>query len=131
MVVVGRISVLTAAVVSLSSCQSESASTEIQLTSEGLEHVAAINAHHLCAGLWVVGRDIDRDVEVVIARDIAPFAAFRWDSTIEYRIDPERQLALVRVSGAPERSAGYYGDQGCVIHVKIRAPWLSCTRARS
>ena len=89
---------------------------EPRLSTEGLEHVAAINAHHLCAGLWVVGRDIERDVGTVIARDIAPFAAFRWDSTIEYRIDWEGQRTHVRVPGAPERSAGYYGDQGCVIH---------------
>ncbi len=116
MIYQGRMSLLVAAIVFFTGCQPESTSTEFELSSEGKEHVAAIDAHHLCAGLWVVGRGVERDVETVIARDIAPFFAFRWDSTVDYRIDWEKQRAFVQVPGALERSAGYYGDQGCVIH---------------
>ncbi len=32
---------------------------------EAREHAAAWGAHHLCAGLWVVGRAHQRDAEVV------------------------------------------------------------------
>ncbi len=107
---------LVVAIALLTGCQSESTTTEFQLSSEGLEHVAAITAHHICAGLFVVGRDIERDAATVVARDIAPFPAFRWDSTIEYEVDMAQRRAYVSVPGAARRSAGYYGDQGCVIH---------------
>ena len=50
------------------------------LTSEGLEHVAAMDAHQICAGLFVVGRDIQRNAVTVVARDVAPFEWFRWNS---------------------------------------------------
>lgn len=83
---------------------------------EELEHVAAMGAHLVCAGLFVVGRDVERDAATVIARDIAPFAWFRWDSSVEYEVDWDNQRVTVQVPGGPARSAGYYGDQGCVIH---------------
>jgi len=86
------------------------------LSSEGLEHVAAMDAHQICAGLFVVGRDIQRNAVTVVARDVAQFEWFRWDSSFRYDVDWDRRLVTVEVPGAPVRSAGYYGDQGCVIH---------------
>ena len=52
-------------------------------TPEAREHAAAWGAHHLCAGLWVVGRDHQRDAETVIARDIAPFPWFHWEESFD------------------------------------------------
>jgi hypothetical protein len=40
-------------------------------TTEQREHAAAWGAHHLCSGLYVVGRDHQRDPETVVAQDIA------------------------------------------------------------
>jgi CubicO group peptidase (beta-lactamase class C family) len=109
-----RFSVVFAAFVAVTS--SQPASSQESLTEEGLEHVAAIGAHHVCAGLWVVGRGVERDAATVVARDIAPFVWFQWDSSVEYDVDWDRRSVVVRVPGAPARSAAYYGDQGCVIH---------------
>jgi len=36
------------------------------------ESRAAIGAHHLCSGLWVVGRVYKRTPEEALAQDIAP-----------------------------------------------------------
>ena len=47
--------------------------------SYSLESRAAIGAHHLCSGLWVVGRVYRRTAEEVLAQDIAPFKDFSWD----------------------------------------------------
>jgi CubicO group peptidase (beta-lactamase class C family) len=83
---------------------------------EEREHAAAWCAHHLCAGLFVVGRDYQRDAETVIAQDIAPFPAFRWEESFRYEVDWERRSVTVIAPGAPPRSATYYGDQGAIIH---------------
>lgn len=48
-------------------------------TAEEREHAAAWGAHHLCAGLSVVGRDYVREPAAVIEQDIAP--AFRWEGS--------------------------------------------------
>ena len=40
-------------------------------------HIAAMAAHHLCSGLFVVGRDHERPVETVLAKDVARFPDFR------------------------------------------------------
>jgi hypothetical protein len=85
-------------------------------TAEEREHAAAWGAHHLCAGLYVVGRDYQRDPEAVIAQDIARFPAFRWEESFEYEVDAEDRSVTVTAPGAPARTATYYGDQGCVIH---------------
>ncbi|MGD2152234.1 MAG: serine hydrolase [Gemmatimonadales bacterium] len=85
-------------------------------TAEQREHATAWGAHHLCAGLWIVGRDYPRDPETVVAQDIARFPAFRWEKSFEYHVDPESRTVTVKAPGAPARSAAYYGDQGCVIH---------------
>ncbi|UCC84374.1 MAG: serine hydrolase [Gemmatimonadota bacterium] len=83
---------------------------------EEREHAAAWGAHHLCAGLYVVGRDHQRDPETVVAQDIARFPAFRWEESFEYEVDPGSRTVTVTAPGAPARTATYYGDQGCVIH---------------
>ncbi len=74
-----------------------------------------IAAHHLCAGLWVVGRDLTRTPETVIAEDVARFSAFRWRDAYRYRIDEQRRTATVIDSTVGSRSAKYSGDQGCAI----------------
>ncbi|MGD8869617.1 MAG: serine hydrolase [Gemmatimonadales bacterium] len=85
-------------------------------TPEEREHAAAWGAHHLCAGLYVVGRDYQREPQAVIAQDIAPFPHFRWEASFQYEVDPGRRRVAVKAPGAPVRTATYYGDQGCVIH---------------
>ena len=47
------------------------------------ESRAAIGAHHLCSGLWVVGRVYKRAPEEVLAQDIAPFQAFGWEDELQ------------------------------------------------
>jgi CubicO group peptidase (beta-lactamase class C family) len=85
---------------------------------EEQEHAAAWGAHHLCAGLFVVGRDYQREPDDVIAQDIAPFPAFRWDESFQYEVDWETRTVTVKPADAPARTATYYGDQGCVIHAR-------------
>ncbi len=85
-------------------------------TAEEREHAAAWGAHHLCAGLFVVGRDLRRDPATVVAQDIARFPWFRWEHAFSYEVDTLRWRVTVGAPGMPSRSAGYYGDQGCVIH---------------
>lgn len=78
-------------------------------------YTLGLNAHHLCAGLWVVGRDHRRGTETVLAEDIAPFPAFRWDDDFTYTVDSVRHVATVTDSRVGSRSARYVGDQGCAI----------------
>jgi CubicO group peptidase (beta-lactamase class C family) len=108
------IAVLAAA--SLACSASRDAPPQGSWTGEQREHAAAWGAHHLCAGLYVVGRDYQRDPETVVAQDIARFPAFRWEGSFEYDVDAENQSVTVTAPGAPARTATYYGDQGCVIH---------------
>ena len=82
---------------------------------ENLEFRAAIGAHHLCSGLWVVGRDYQRTPEEVVAQDIAPFPFFGWESDFTYDVDEDRRIVTVTAPGAPPRSAKYTGDQGSTI----------------
>ena len=82
---------------------------------ENLEFCAAICAHHLSSGLWVVGRDYKRTPEEVIAQDIAPFKYFGWASDFQYEVDDKRRLVTVTAPGALPRSAYYTGDQGSTI----------------
>ena len=83
---------------------------------EARGHVAATAAHHLCAGLFVVGRDHQRTVEQVLSMDIARFPEFFWNETFEYSVDAEAQSVSVRGPGVqPARKARYHGDQGCAI----------------
>lgn len=78
-------------------------------------HTAAMAAHHLCAGVFVVGRDHARDPETVVAADIARFEVFNWQDDFEYAIDRESRTASVWGEGVPTQSAEYNGDQGCTI----------------
>ena len=78
-------------------------------------YALGINAHHLCAGLWVVGRDHQRTPETVIAEDIARFPAFRWDTDFRFAVDPATRTATVTHARVGSRSAKYTGDQGCAI----------------
>ena len=52
-----------------------------------LESRAAIGAHHLCSGLWVVGRVTKRTADEILAQDIAPFRDFSWDKRFTYSVD--------------------------------------------
>src|SRR5262245_46535438 len=79
------------------------------------ESRAAIGAHHLCSGLWVVGRVYKRAPEEVLAQDIAPFQAFGWEKDFKYTIDEKRRRVTVSGPGVPPRTAQFNGDQGCSI----------------
>src|SRR5499426_4788666 len=74
------------------------------------ESRAAMGAHHLCSGLWVVGRVLKRTPEEVLAQDIAPFRAFSWEESFTYNIDAKRRRVTVSGPGVPPRTAQYNGD---------------------
>lgn len=78
-------------------------------------YALGLNAHHLCAGLWVVGRDNERTAETVIEEDISRFPAFRWSPDYEFSVDEAAGSATVTQPGVGSRSAHYSGDQGCSI----------------
>jgi CubicO group peptidase (beta-lactamase class C family) len=82
-----------------------------------LESRAAIGAHHLCSGLWVVGRVTKRTAEEILAQDIKPFVDFSWDQGFTYTVDEKQRTVTVRSAGAsvPARMAKFNGDQGCSI----------------
>ena len=82
---------------------------------DNMEFRAAICAHHISSGMWVVGRDYQRTAEEVIAQDIAPFTYFGWQSDFKYHVDEERKIVTVTAPGAPPRRARYTGDQGSTI----------------
>lgn len=80
-----------------------------------LESRAAIGAHHICSGLWVVGSVYQRTPEQIVAQDIAPFKDFSWDKSFEYKVDRETKTVTVSSPGLPPRTAKFNGDQGCSI----------------
>jgi CubicO group peptidase (beta-lactamase class C family) len=80
-----------------------------------LESRAAIGAHHLCSGLWVVGTVYKRTADEVLAQDIAPFKNFSWDERFTYHVDAEHRAVTVSGPGSAPRTARYNGDQGCAI----------------
>ena len=84
-------------------------------SSYSLESRAAIGAHHLCSGLWVVGQVTRRPAEQILAEDIAPFKDFSWDKSFTYRVDAQRHAVTVSGPGFPARTAQFNGDQGCAI----------------
>jgi CubicO group peptidase (beta-lactamase class C family) len=86
-----------------------------QDSTEAREHAAAMAAHHLCAGMWVVGRDYQRSAEQVLAEDIARFPDFAWRDEFDFEIDGRARRATVHGDGITPRSAQYNGDQGCTI----------------
>ena len=78
-------------------------------------YALGLNAHHLCAGLWVVGRDHRRTAADVVAQDIARFPAFRWEDGFTFAVDDAKRAATVTAPGTGSRTARYSGDQGCTI----------------
>jgi CubicO group peptidase (beta-lactamase class C family) len=95
---------------------SQSIDPRLVLDSEANGHIAATAAHHLCSGMFVVGRDHQRTVEEVLSMDIARFPDFRWSDEFEYAVDMREQSATVwGPDFVPARKARYQGDQGCTI----------------
>ena len=88
-----------------------------QRTVEAKGHITAMAAHHLCSGLYVVGRENQRSAERVLAEDIAPFKLrFGWDESFGFAVDEEDKSVTVSAPGVePDRKARYHGDQGCTI----------------
>jgi CubicO group peptidase (beta-lactamase class C family) len=84
-------------------------------TSYSLESRAAIGAHHLCSGLWVVGQGFKRPAAQILAEDIAPFKDFSWDQRFTYQVDDAKRRVTVSGPGFDARTAQFNGDQGCAI----------------
>ena len=78
-------------------------------------YAAAFAAHGICGGYFVVGRDYQRTLAEVIARDVAPFAAYEWNPAFEVALDEEVGTVTVSGDAIPDRVAKYGGDQGCTI----------------
>lgn len=78
-------------------------------------HIAGMAAHHICSGVFVVGRDYERSVDEVVARDIRRFPLFNWQDDFEYTVNFETRTASVSGADFGSRSAEYNGDQGCTI----------------
>lgn len=78
-------------------------------------HIAAMAAHHLCSGMFVVGRDYQRTPQEVFEADIERFPHFAWQDDMEWAVDEERRAASVWGAGFEKRTAEYNGDQGCTI----------------
>ncbi len=78
-------------------------------------YAAGIAAHHLCAGVYVVGRVTERAPETVLAEDVRPFPAFAWQDDFEWRMDAEARSATVWAADVNPRTAKYHDDQGCVL----------------
>jgi CubicO group peptidase (beta-lactamase class C family) len=96
----------------------EAVAQDSRPTAEEREYAVAWGSHHLCAGLFVVGRDYQRDPRTVIGQDIAPFPAFRWEESFQYDVDWDNRRVTVKAPGTHARTSTYYGDQGCVIHTR-------------
>ena len=79
------------------------------------EHTAAMAAHHLCSGTFVVGRDHQRNAARVLEEDVRPFPDFNWQDDFEYEVDERAKTASVWAPGINRRVAKYNGDQGCSI----------------
>jgi len=80
-----------------------------------LESRAAIGAHHLCSGLWVVGAVTKRSAAAILAEDLTPFKDFSWDDRFTYRVDEAARTVTVSGPGMRPRSARFNGAQGCAI----------------
>src|SRR3954465_2174879 len=80
-----------------------------------LESRAAIGAHHLCSGLWVVGTVYKRTADEILAQDIAPFKDFSWDQRFTFKVDDQHRTVTVTGPGVAPRMAKFNGDQGCAI----------------
>src|SRR5262245_59896615 len=80
-----------------------------------LESRAAIGAHHLWSGLWVVGRVFQRSAVQILAEDIAPFKDFSWDERFSFQVAEAERRVTVSGPGFRARTAQFNGDQGCAI----------------
>ncbi len=78
-------------------------------------NIAGMAAHHLCAGVFVVGRDYERDADRVVEEDIRRFEVFDWQDDFAYAVDYESATASVWGDGIAKQSAEYNGDQGCTL----------------
>ncbi|MDH3225205.1 MAG: beta-lactamase family protein, partial [Gemmatimonadota bacterium] len=78
-------------------------------------YALGIGAHHMCAGLWVVGRDLIRTPDEVVEQDIARFDVFRWGSDFSWTVDEGGHTASVSSPRFGTRTAAYNGDQGCTL----------------
>lgn len=79
------------------------------------KYAAGIGAHHLCSGVFVVGRVTERSPETVLAEDILPFDDWAWQDDFEWEVDMEDQSATVWAADVNPRTARYHGDQGCTL----------------
>src|SRR4026207_970613 len=91
------------------------ATSTAQESDYGLESRAAIGAHHICSGLWVVGRVTKRTADEIIAQATAAFRECSWDKNFTYPVDNTRRTVTVRGPGIAARMAKFNGDQGCSI----------------
>ncbi len=64
-------------------------------TAEQREHAAALGAHHICSGVFVVGRDYRRPPDEVLARDLARFRPFLWQEDFAYTVDRDADVVTV------------------------------------
>lgn len=95
---------------------SEPASRQLSLhDSLATWYALGISAHHLCAGLWVVGRDHARPPEAVINEDIRRFPQFRWEDDYTFHVSGADRTVTVTDPAVGTRAARYSGDQGCAI----------------
>ena len=78
-------------------------------------NVAGMAAHHICAGVFVVGRDYERSPEEVVAQDIRRFDIFKWQDDFDYAVNFETRTVSVSGEDFGTRSAEYNGDQGCTV----------------
>ena len=76
---------------------------------------AGMAAHHICSGMFVVGRDYERIASQVVAQDIRRFEIFDWQDDFEYEVNWGSRTASVWGDDIPRQSAEYNGDQGCTI----------------
>ncbi|MEX2284807.1 MAG: serine hydrolase [Gemmatimonadota bacterium] len=78
-------------------------------------YALGMNAHHVCAGLWVVGKNTPRSLDTIVAEDIARFPAFRWEQDFRVTIDSTNHIATITDPRVGSRSAKHSADQGCAI----------------
>ena len=78
-------------------------------------YALGFGAHHLCAGMWVVGRDFERAPQEVVDQDISRFEPFGWGDEFQWAVDASTHTATVSDPSYGSRSARYNGDQGCTL----------------
>ncbi len=79
------------------------------------KYAAGIGAHHLCSGVFVLGRVTERSPETVLAEDILPFDGWAWQDDFEWEVDLPDRSATVWAADVNPRTARYHGDQGCTL----------------